>query len=357
MEAVSLHRRHSVCTPDFQVLFQSAPEPYLVLSPRLLIVAVNDAYLQATMTERDDIIGRHLFDVFPDNPNDPTSSGTKNLAASLDRVLERQAPDTMAIQKYDIRRPAWSGGHFEERYWSPVNTPIFDARGQVAFIIHRVQDVTDFVRMQQALESQRTLDNRLQLRNRQMETELYLRAQDIQRANDQLRVSERRLEAIFQQAAIGICQIDLADQFVLVNDRFCQIVGRSRKKLLGLRIYDVIHPDDRKKVRSLFDEMLRTGTNCVMEKRYVKPDGTIVWIYNSASVVCDDFGRPELVVDISQDITARKTAESAQRVLERRLITAQEEERLRIARELHDQMAQCCLPLNHLRTDRKLYRW
>src|SRR5579864_1475111 len=111
--------------PDFRRLFESAPGLYLVLTPDLRIVAVSDAYLSATMTQREQIISRRLFDVFPDNPDDASATGVRNLSASLARVLKNRVPDTMAVQKYDIRRPESEGGGFEERYWSPVNLPVF----------------------------------------------------------------------------------------------------------------------------------------------------------------------------------------------------------------------------------------
>ena len=134
--------------PDFRLLFESAPGLYLVLDCEFQIVAVSDAYLAATMTARDAIVGRDLFDVFPDNPDDPRATGTKNLRASLDTVLRTGTPHTMAVQKYDIRRPASEGGEFEDRYWSAMNTPVF-ADGRLTHIIHRVEDVTDFVRLGQ----------------------------------------------------------------------------------------------------------------------------------------------------------------------------------------------------------------
>src|SRR5947209_8044703 len=143
--------------PDFRALFESAPGLYLVLAPDLTIVAVSNAYLRATMTERAAIQGRNIFDVFPDNPNDPAATGARNLRASLERVLHNRAADAMAVQKYDIRRPEWQGGEFEERWWSPVNSPVLDADGSVSYIIHRVEDVTEFVRLkqQEALEHRR----------------------------------------------------------------------------------------------------------------------------------------------------------------------------------------------------------
>src|SRR6516164_858765 len=106
-------------SPDFRALFESAPGLYLVLTRDLRIVAASDAYLRATMTTREGILGRDLFDVFPDNPDDPAADGVRNLRASLDRVLENRLGDAMAVQKYDVRRPETEGGGFEERYWSP----------------------------------------------------------------------------------------------------------------------------------------------------------------------------------------------------------------------------------------------
>src|SRR5687767_15439863 len=122
---------HDLPTPDYRALFESVPGLYLVLTPELRIVAVSDAYLCATMTEREAILGRHLFDVFPDNPVDAAATGVRNLRASLERALATRAPDVMAVQKYDIRRPQEEGGGFEERYWSPLNSPVLDQDSRV----------------------------------------------------------------------------------------------------------------------------------------------------------------------------------------------------------------------------------
>ena len=136
--------------PDFKVLFEQLRGLYLVLTPDLAIVAVSNAYAKATMTEREQILGRGLFEVFPDNPDDPSADGTANLRASLDRVRANCATDRMAIQKYDIRRPESEGGGFEERYWSPVNSPVLSETGELIYIVHEVEDVTDVVRMQRS---------------------------------------------------------------------------------------------------------------------------------------------------------------------------------------------------------------
>jgi signal transduction histidine kinase/CheY-like chemotaxis protein len=162
---------------DFRALFEAAPGLYLVLDPELRIVAVSDAYLAATMTRREEIMGRGMFEVFPDNPEDPEATGVSNLSASLDRVRRQKGPDTMAVQKYDIQRPEKEGGGFEERYWSPKNTPVLDEEGELAYIIHRVQDVTEFVRLSE--------------RGSEQEAEIFLRGQELQELNRKLQAGDQ----------------------------------------------------------------------------------------------------------------------------------------------------------------------
>src|SRR5580765_2426612 len=89
---------------DFEALFESAPGLYLVLDPTLDIVAVTDAYLDATMTRREDIVGRGIFDVFPDNPDDPDATGVANLRASLE--ARAQAPRARHDGGAEVRHPA-----------------------------------------------------------------------------------------------------------------------------------------------------------------------------------------------------------------------------------------------------------
>jgi signal transduction histidine kinase len=176
---------------DFRHLFESAPGLYLVLSPELKILAVSNAYLHATLTKREEIISKGIFDVFPDNPDDPSASGVGNLRASLQRVLETGATDAMAVQKYDIPRPESEGGGFEEKYWSPLNTPVFGKNGKVQYIIHRVEDVTEFIKLKNSGTQQHKLTEELKTKADQMETEIFRRAQEIQEANKKLREAEK----------------------------------------------------------------------------------------------------------------------------------------------------------------------
>jgi len=185
--------------PDFRVLFESAPGLYLVLTPRFDIVAVSDAYLRATMTEREQILGRNIFDVFPDNPDDAEATGVRNLKASLQHALETRRSDAMAVQKYDIRRP--EDGEFEERFWSPVNCPVLGPDGEVQYLIHRVEDATEFVRLKQAGLEREKMAESLRIRAERVDAEIYLRAQEVAESNRQLQTANGELARLYERIA------------------------------------------------------------------------------------------------------------------------------------------------------------
>ena len=98
-------REQSSARPDFQAIFEAIPTPCLALDPELRVIAVSSAYTEATLTRREDMVGRDMFDIFTDNPDDPAADGVHNLRASLERVLQTGQADLMPVQKYDIRRP------------------------------------------------------------------------------------------------------------------------------------------------------------------------------------------------------------------------------------------------------------
>ena len=179
---------------DYQAILKSSPDLYLILDPKFFIVDVSDAYLKATMVTREQILGKYVFDIFPDNPNDPNATGVYNLYASLNQVLSTKAADTMAVQKYDIRRPDSEGGLFEERYWSPINSPVLDENNNVIYIIHRAEDVTEFIRLKERDTQHLRLATELRTRAGEMEIEIYKRAQQIQETNKELRAAKELAE-------------------------------------------------------------------------------------------------------------------------------------------------------------------
>ena len=142
---------------SFTRLFEASPAPFLVLAPdapHFTIREVNDAYLAATMRTREEVVGRGVFEAYPDNPDDATVGGVSRLRASLERVLATRRPDELLGLHYDVARP---DGTYEVRWWRTVNSPILDENGEVEVIIHNANDVTAERRAEAELRESETL--------------------------------------------------------------------------------------------------------------------------------------------------------------------------------------------------------
>ncbi len=127
---------------DLENVFNSLPGLFIVLDQNFNVLGVSEAWLKAANYKRDDLLGKYLFDVVTDDPDDESRSGVENLSASLKRVLQSKERETMPIQKFSI--PSGDGS-FKVKYWSPTNSPVLNDQGKVIYLVHRVEDVTDLV--------------------------------------------------------------------------------------------------------------------------------------------------------------------------------------------------------------------
>ena len=243
---------------DFKSVFESAPGLYLILLPNLVIDAVSDEYLLATMTKRAEIMGRHLFDVFPDNPDDPTADGVSNLRQSLNTVILTKAAHAMAIQKYDIRRP---DGFFEERYWSPLNKPVINDAGELAYIIHSVVDVTERVGNER----------------------------ELLKATNEVR-------DLYNQAPCGYFSVDAGIFIVNINQTLLRWLGYTSEEVIGkLKYEDLLSPTSREAHLSTFEvvfaEYIKTGYVNDLEYEFQRKDGTVFPALVNSAAVFDDHGK------------------------------------------------------------------
>ena len=309
---------------DFKVLFESAPAFYLVLDPTLHIVAVSDGYLAATKTRREDIVGRHLFDVFPDNPDDPTATGTRNLKASLETVLRTGKPHTMAVQKYDIRRPIAEGGGFEEKFWSPVNSPVF-AGDQLTHIIHRVEDVTELVLLERQTRERERANDELRSRAETARAELYLRTQAMEEAKLQGFIStpsgdlglipRANLYLLLMQAPAAVCIVRGSDHVLeLANPAFQRMAGGGH--ILGRPIAEALPETIGDLLIEPLDRVLETGESCVRNEVELTDAGVFTLMYQPMLGVN---GLVEGVVffgfDITEEVQSRHKVEELARDL------------------------------------------
>lgn len=122
--------------------------------------------------------------------------------------------------------------------------------------------------------------------------------------------AEERLAAIFSRAAVGLSEISLDGKFQQVNDELCRILGRSRSEILTIGVVDVTYPEDIAKSLEQFQHLVATGEKVSLDKRYVRPDGTIAWANSSLTRLDDEQGLPRAVLAVTVDISDRVRVEA-----------------------------------------------
>ena len=132
---------------DYQKLFENLQGLFILLDTDFTIIDTSEDLAKSAQLPRQDMIGKNLFVVFPDNPDDLTADGESNLKYSLNYVLKNKTSHTMAVQRYDVKN---QNGIFEKRFWSPINKPVLNQKREIEYIIHRVEEVTDFVQLTEA---------------------------------------------------------------------------------------------------------------------------------------------------------------------------------------------------------------
>jgi two-component system sensor histidine kinase VicK len=210
-------------SPEILKALETAPNMYLVLSPELYILTASELYLQATETTREAIVGKHIFEAFPDNPDLPDGDdGVQNIKASLQSVLQTKKPDYMRVQRYDVP-DMLNPGRFIQRYWDPSHTPVLDDNGEVSYIIQLATNVTDQILTERALlksqleqvetmEEMKRLNAELLLAN----VELRETQQNLNRLN--LQLEERVIKRTQELAASVNEQQSLNEELAAVNE-------------------------------------------------------------------------------------------------------------------------------------------
>jgi PAS domain S-box-containing protein len=295
--------------PNFQLLFEALPQMVLVLSPGpdYIMVAANEARLRGTSTRREDCIGRSVFEVFGRNPDEQAEFGTGVLRASLERVMQTRKPDHMAITKYDIPRPASEDGSFEVRYWSPTNTPVLDDSGEVIYIIHQTEDVTEQVVGRNSSHSDPKFDD--------------------ERIRVALLASQVGIFNWYMDETRFHCDTALQQLF-----GFPDVVTRDPIE----RFVEHVQPQDRRLVQLALAECMH-GKDFTVEFR-IHRNGPAQWLVCRGKVFRDAAGKPSYVTGTCVDITARKHAEKALYELNETLesrVAAEVAERTRMEQTLH----------------------
>lgn len=208
--------------PDFHKLFERLPSPYMVLDRDLNYVAVNTAYEQAVLRSREEMIGRNIFELFPNEGEEGV-----RLRESFQRVLATGQSDTLAHIAYDIPSPERGEGAMETRYWTAVHTALPGSDGKVAYVIQNTVDVTEVVKLREAASLPFAMTSGA--------TQLIERAREADNARRSLMAESSEFRRMFQQAPGFIAVLMGPDHiFTFCNDAYTRLIGG--RKVVGMDV-------------------------------------------------------------------------------------------------------------------------
>jgi PAS domain S-box-containing protein len=266
-------------------IFKASALPTVVLlpdAPRFTIAEVNDPILKNTFIKEEDLIGKGLFEAFPENPNEQFSNSVPNLSKSLQKVIETKQPDKMGIQKYDVALKG--NGEYEERYWQVENIPVLSDRNEVQYILHTTIDVTDSVLLEKKKDAQSSL-------------------------------SDEAFRTLIQEGSDLIGIVDENANYKYVSPSFESVLGYVAEDFIGKNGLDLIHPDDRDLVFAEFSKLDKQKRVTIPPCRFRDKNGDWHWIETVATNLTND---PKIggIVAVSRDITEWVNAEEEVRLSE-----------------------------------------
>ncbi|KAA9327040.1 PAS domain-containing protein [Hymenobacter busanensis] len=235
-------------SPDYQKLFRALPDNFLLIAPNpeATIVDNTDSHVAVSLKSREEVVGKPFFEAFP-SANQNEGDVIRNSHEHVRRHLE---PHTMPLIRYDLKVPDEQGGGFEEMYWQATHFPILDDAGQLQYILQRTQNVTE----QYHAAQQRALMER------------------------ELADSQERTRFILDSLPVLIWTAQPNGQRDYFNPRWLQFTGRTVEASQGQQWADDIHPDDRARVLSTWQQCVGTGDTYQVEYRLRRHDGQYRWV-------------------------------------------------------------------------------
>ncbi len=234
---------------DYQALFRALPGSYLLLAADGTVLDNSDQHMAVSMLPREAAVGRSIFEAYPSAPE-----SQRALFESQENARRTGQPDTMPLLRYDLERPAELGGGMEERYWQLTHYPLPDAQGEVQYILQIPQDVTTQHRAALAAAE----------------------------AQQQLAAEQERTQFILNNLPVLIWTATPDGQRDYFNPRWLAFTGKELAAEVGEQWLDDLHPDDRARVRTQWQQAVAAGTPYQVEYRLRRHDGHYRWILSRA---------------------------------------------------------------------------
>ncbi|MCP2045373.1 PAS domain-containing sensor histidine kinase [Pontibacter sp. HSC-36F09] len=285
-------------TIPYKRLLEAQSGLVLLISPDLTIMGASEAYLREAFLIREHIMGKHLFAVFPDNPNTPGHTPSVTLRASIERAIATRKPDKMDVTRYDIQAPEESG-EFIERYWASTNTPIYNSQNELVCILHETKNISDELKTKAQLQESRA-------------KELAALAQAEQQ--------RLRMERFFDQAPAACAMLE-GPTFIyrVINSSYYQLF--PGREMLNLPLFEALPELRHQPVYDIIHEVYRTGVTyegkevLIPVARYEgQPAEDIYWNFIYQALL-DAQGNVNgiliFALDVTDFVTARQQVESS----------------------------------------------
>jgi len=256
---------------DYQHLFRSLPENFLLMAPDSTVLDNTDSHVAVSLKSREEAVGKSIFEAYPTSG----TSGVNAIQESHDHVRQHLAPHVMPLIRYDLAGP---DGELEEFYWQATHYPVLDAQGQLQYILQRTQNVTEQLRVAKAA------------------------------AEAQARLAEEQSRTLFilESLPVFIWTTTPSGKADYFNPRWLAFTGRNLTEELGEQWTADLHPDDRARVQAVWQQCVATGESFQAEYRLRRADGEYRWLLSRAEPRRADDGTITMWVGGATDIHDQK---------------------------------------------------
>jgi PAS domain S-box-containing protein len=261
---------------DFGAAFDASPNPYVLLTPDLRIVDVNQAYMDVTGGRRGELVGQPLFAAFDSGPGSDAPENVRQVRASLEKARDTRQRDHLAVVKFSLPRIGSDGAEiYAERIWSATHTPILDHNGEVTMLLQHTVDVTDLAPKILPDEPMTALDAIVG-------GSVLRRAQSVQEDNRRLETERNRLVELFMQAPGFVAILSGPEhRFQMHNAAYSQLIGH--RDIAGKPIRDALPELEGQGYYEFLDTVFETGEPYEgresMAQLQRTPDGALETVY------------------------------------------------------------------------------